>query len=51
MFLDTEKEKIMFPYPLIRDQNVLTDNFQQAINMAKGLEKKLKVRGEMEAYN
>ena len=51
MVLDKEKKELKFTYPFVKDPSVLTDNRNQAIALAAGLEKRLKRNGELDAYN
>ena len=49
--VDVEKRKVTFHYPLISDPMLLGDNRSQAVAIARGLERKLVERGEIEPYN
>ena len=49
--VDLDQNKVMFRYPLVKDPTLLTDNRSQARAMALGLEKRLKIRNELDEYN
>ena len=51
MLLDRDAKEVRFTYPLLGDPGVLEDNREQAIAMAKGLEKRLKKQGLQDKYN
>ena len=51
LVLDSEARKLSYRYPLIKDPAVvLSDNRQQAVGMAKGLERRLIKEGLYKAY-
>ena len=51
MSLDSVEHVVRFTYPTLQDPHLLTDNRGQATAMALGLERKLRKRGQLEAYN
>ena len=48
---DREQKKVITNYPFKKDPSVLTDNYDQAVQLARGLEKRLIRSGMLEAYN
>ena len=48
---DEDKEQVSVTYPIIGDIAKMRDNRYQAISMAKGLEKKMKKKGQLDDYN
>ena len=51
MVLDRDAKEVRFTYPLLGDPGALEDNREQAVAMAKGLEKRLKKQGLQDKYN
>ena len=52
MKVDPETKRVSFYYPLLKDPWLMSDNRNQALAMAVGLEKRLQKRtGEVDAYN
>ena len=50
-YYDKELQRVVTNYPFRRDPSVLTDNYAQAVQLARGLEKRLIKSGMLEAYN
>ena len=48
---DRENKRVIANYPFCKDPSVLTDNYEQAVQQARGLEKRLIRCGMLEAYN
>ena len=48
---DRKNRRVIANYPFCKDPSILTDNYEQAFQLARGLEKRLIRCGMLEAYN